>query len=325
MKDLLVSIIIPNYNSEKYISACIDSVLNQTYKDIEIIIIDDGSTDGSAEIIRMYAERHSNIRAFFQPNMNAAVARNKGLEHANGDFCLFLDSDDVLYDEAIEKLVNKIEEDGFDLVIGNMEEIDADGNVIEHDYFEIESDKKNNPVKYASLLPNPSNKLFTTSVIKKNNISFGNVRIGQDLNFYLKYLACCNKVSFIKYPIYGWRILGNSMTRSVNYRIFDITESFADVRKFYKRIGKEDLYDEYILSVEFQHYHRQMDKQYLFETLVERRLVVDYFSYYLKRLDISKCRNFSKSSHEYCACRLKLMFKYIYCSRLYSKWKNKNA
>ena len=104
-----VSIIIPNYNAGKYILKCMDSVIKQTYKNIELIVIDDGSNDGSWSIIQEYAKRNENISILHQQNLNASIARNRGIEVATGEYLIFLDSDDILYQEAIEKMVSKIE------------------------------------------------------------------------------------------------------------------------------------------------------------------------------------------------------------------------
>lgn len=91
-----VSIIIPIYNSEKYLKQCLESIINQTYKNIEIICINDGSTDNSEKIIKDYLKTNKNITYLKQPNAGQSIARNKGLEKATGDFILFVDSDDFI-------------------------------------------------------------------------------------------------------------------------------------------------------------------------------------------------------------------------------------
>jgi len=102
MRKPLVSIIIPNYNKEKYIKEAIDSALNQTYKNIEVIVVDDGSTDGSKEIIKSYGNR---IRAYFLPHRNANVCRNFGIKNSKGEYIQFLDSDDIISKDKIEKQI----------------------------------------------------------------------------------------------------------------------------------------------------------------------------------------------------------------------------
>ena len=99
-----VSVIIPVYNTEKYLRECLDSVVNQTLRDIEIICVDDGSTDNSLAILREYETKDSRIKVLTQENINAGAARNKGLSEATGEFLSFLDSDDFFEPDAIERM-----------------------------------------------------------------------------------------------------------------------------------------------------------------------------------------------------------------------------
>lgn len=112
----LISVIIPVYNSEKYLPKCLNSVINQTYRNLEIILIDDGSTDSSGEICDEYAMRDSRIVCVHQPNGGVSKARNRGLSMAHGDYVNFPDSDDYLDADAFEYLMSKIIEHGCDAV-----------------------------------------------------------------------------------------------------------------------------------------------------------------------------------------------------------------
>ena len=102
----MVSVIIPVYNVEKYIDECLKSVVSQTYKNIEVIIINDGSTDKSEEIIRSYLDKYENITYIYQQNKGVSEARNLGLKNATGDYVLFVDSDDYIHKSMIEKMYN---------------------------------------------------------------------------------------------------------------------------------------------------------------------------------------------------------------------------
>ena len=116
-KNKTLSIVVPVYNGEKYLAKCLDTIINQTYKNIEIIVVDDGSTDGSKEIINSYMEIDSRIIAFFNENKGVSSARNLGIKNSSGDYITFVDSDDWLdlnlYNEAIEK----IEENNCDILL----------------------------------------------------------------------------------------------------------------------------------------------------------------------------------------------------------------
>jgi glycosyltransferase involved in cell wall biosynthesis len=112
----LVSIIIPVYNVEQYLEECLDSILNQTYKNYEIIAINDGSTDNSAKILEKYKQKYEEIIVYHQENAGISVARNKGLKLAKGKYIYFLDSDDYIVSETIENLVKKMEKYNLDLI-----------------------------------------------------------------------------------------------------------------------------------------------------------------------------------------------------------------
>ncbi len=112
----LISVIIPVYNVEKYLRECVDSVLSQTYKSYEIILVDDGSTDGSGEICDEYAEKHSNVSVIHKANSGPSATRNVGIKLAKGEYIYFLDSDDYIVPAAFEKLVHIAENENADIV-----------------------------------------------------------------------------------------------------------------------------------------------------------------------------------------------------------------
>jgi len=111
-----VSIIITVYNMEKYIKKCLDSVVNQTYSNIEIILINDGSTDNSEKIIKSYEKEYNNIKVISQVNSGPAIAKNVGLDNANGEYIMILDADDWIENNFIEKLMLIAEENDSDIV-----------------------------------------------------------------------------------------------------------------------------------------------------------------------------------------------------------------
>ncbi|MFV0398711.1 MAG: glycosyltransferase family 2 protein, partial [Bacteroidales bacterium] len=114
----MVSIIIPVYNTFHYLEKCLHSCLQQSYQNIEIIVVNDGSTDKSADLIDSFANTHQNIRVFHQQNKGVAVARNRGIEAARGEWLFFVDSDDYISNDAIESLLSK-EEDDTDIIVGD--------------------------------------------------------------------------------------------------------------------------------------------------------------------------------------------------------------
>lgn len=317
----LVSIIIPNYNCEKYVLRCLNSVIRQEYKNKEIIIIDDGSNDKSIEIIKEYINDHKKekINLICQNNLNAAIARNKGLELAKGDYVLFLDSDDELEENMLENTIKLLKNNEVDLLIGNYTDIDEAGETIRSkNFFDKKEIIKGEKIfkSLSQLGPVPSNKIYRMDVIKKNNLSWGNVRIGQDLNFYLKYILCCNKVLTIPSKMYKYRIINNSMSRKYNYNIFDIVNSFEDVKKFYKSKKAYNIYEKYIQVLELIHYNLQMSKAKNFKTKQEKLLVMNYFSINEKKINYRKCENYDKKSKKLrLKFKIKVLLKQVYISK----------
>ena len=130
MDEKNISVIIPVFNVEVYLPLCIDSVLKQTYRKLEIILIDDGSTDNSSEICDTYALRDNRIKVIHQRNQGAAVARNTGLENATGEYIVFIDSDDFIDEKMIEKLYVALKETNSDMSICNFKYVSESGNEI---------------------------------------------------------------------------------------------------------------------------------------------------------------------------------------------------
>lgn len=123
----VISVIIPVYNSKSYLDCCLESVISQTFKDLEIIIVNDGSSDGSKEICEKYAKKDSRIKLINQENQGVSAARNKGLDVAQGEYIGFLDSDDFIKHDMYEKLYKLITENKADISVCAVEEIDAYG------------------------------------------------------------------------------------------------------------------------------------------------------------------------------------------------------
>ena len=137
--DELISVIVPIYNTEKYLVECVESLRKQTYSNIEIILVDDGSTDASIEICDEFAEKDSRVKVFHKKNEGVAVARNFGIQQSNGQYVVIVDSDDVAVDRMIEVLYTQIKENDADIAVGNYYIYDeTDGNfyyyIIDDDY-----------------------------------------------------------------------------------------------------------------------------------------------------------------------------------------------
>ena len=168
--NFLVSIIIPNYNNEKFLIDCLDSIVSQKYAEKEIIVIDDGSTDNSVEKIKKYMAGHKKVRIKLiqQRNSGATVARNQGIEQATGKYAIFLDSDDMLSPNILDKTMISDLLNGSDLLIGAYTEIDELGNLLSRKFFNKGEEKVDVKESFAKLInvdPAPSNKIYDLDII----------------------------------------------------------------------------------------------------------------------------------------------------------------
>ena len=193
---LLVSIIIPVYNTEKYIGKCLDSLVNQTYKELEIICVDDGSTDSSREIIHKYEKKDARIHLETQKHSNAGAARNKGMQIANGEYIAFLDSDDFFEDDMVEKMLGKALFTQADCVIcrsiyyDNEKGIYDDRGVVRFQNAQIPNwnnfSKKDIPNYIFQLTACAWDKLYRMSFIRNNNLFFQEQQTNNDALFVFK-------------------------------------------------------------------------------------------------------------------------------------------
>jgi len=224
-KSALVSIIIPVYKVEKYLVDSVKSALNQTYSNIEIILVDDGSPDKCPQICDELARKYNNIQVIHKVNGGLSDARNAGIEVAKGEFLLFLDSDDTLVHNAIEEMLKKALETNADMVIPDryiqIKESEGIRRIIYHfstsEYIE-------NPVSFAINVMIGKGRawrahslLYRASIINENDIKFPVGYISEDIVFNLAFMTKCSKLSFYS-------------GETVNYlkRVGSITTSFQE-------------------------------------------------------------------------------------------------
>lgn len=213
----MVSIIIPIYNSEKSIIRCVSSLMNQTYHEIEIILVNDGSVDKSEDICLSLCGRDSRIKYYCKENGGAASARNYGLSKSTGDFIMFVDSDDYTMPNMVETMIQCQSKDNVDWVISGMKviskykkSINSFGDALNLNivaFGEIIA-------KYYSkaIIHSPCNKLYKRSLIKEYmNTDF---RWGEDYVFNVMYMKNIQTVSVISNPLYVYDCVGDSVTRS---------------------------------------------------------------------------------------------------------------
>lgn len=207
-----VSVIVPVYNAEEYLHRCVDSLLNQTLKDIEIILVDDGSKDSSPAICDEYAEKHDNITVLHLENGGPARARNKGIEIAKGDYIGFADSDDYCHVEQFEKLYNNAKENNSDIAmcsffVDNTKEIKP-VNIAFDSLCSSNDEIKNRIIscfygEYVHGLNSLWIKIFKRSMLMNNNIRMNeNLMRAEDMWFIFDALKVSNVFSFIPDNLY---------------------------------------------------------------------------------------------------------------------------
>ena len=220
MQTNLISIIVPIYNSEGTLKQCIDSITRQTYENIEIILVDDGSVDNSGSICEKYARNDDRIKVIHKINCGVSAARNTGIINAKGDYIQFVDSDDFIDETMCEKLIHRINRDSSDMVVC--------GYITVNDEKKTYTQYKDN--LYDNLLdlsPNFSDlylNCFFNSIwdklYKRNkiiDIFDENLSLGEDLKFNLSYLKECNSISVINECLYNY-VVGSSASLSSKYR-----------------------------------------------------------------------------------------------------------
>lgn len=226
-----ISIIVPIYNAEKYISKCIDSILNQTKKELEIILINDGSTDNTEKIIKSYKDKR--IVYFKNANHGIGYTRNYGISKSTGKYIMFLDSDDYLEKNACEKLFNKIEKDNLDIVICDFYK-DYENRIEEiHTGSFKDSSLKDNPDIITEYLC-PWAKLYSSKLLKNNKIKFVEDLKYEDAPFVIEALCTANKIGKIDECLNYYVIHNNSETTVRDRKCFDILKIIDKIRKYTK-------------------------------------------------------------------------------------------
>ncbi len=264
MEKKKVSIIIPVYNGSKYIGECLQHIMDQTYQNLQIIVINDGSTDDTELIVSGFMEKDQRILMFDKKNEGPAAARNVGIEYADGEFVIFFDADDVMQKDAINSMVTSARQYNADMVIGNYYRFDGRRK----NMHQINRDRlveKNILRKCAKLHPFLNNKLFKMEVVKENKLRLSQTWIGEDINFYWKYLLFVKRAYLLRECVMEYRVVQNGLSSSVNNRIIDIIDSFRDVRSFYQLHNEEELYLTELSRIEIIHCAYQINKISLLE------------------------------------------------------------
>lgn len=200
----LVSVVIPIYNVEKYIKKCVDTIVNQTYKNLEIILVDDGSPDNSGYIADSYASSDHRIKVVHKKNGGLSDARNTGMEISNGDYICFVDSDDYIELDMIEKVLEKALTTDSDVILFGLynEVLDEHEEIIEQERVFIDNA---NLQLMTSVIGYAWNKLYKSAFLKSKNFAFQkSLSLIEDIIFNEKIFLNANKIEYLKDPLYHY-------------------------------------------------------------------------------------------------------------------------
>lgn len=249
----LVSIIVPVYNSEKTLGRCIESILNQTYKEFELLLLDDGSTDSSGEICDTYAEKDARIRVIHKENSGVSDTRNQGIAMAKGEYLQFLDSDDWITSDATGLFVRTMAEHSCDMVIAQFYRV-----IGEHvsQKGAIEEDGLLDRVTYAShMMQKPAdfyygvlwNKFYKRSIIEKHQLKMdSSISWCEDFMFNLEYIRHTHSIYAMKIPVYYYvKTKGSLVSQGMSMKktIQMKRTVFAYYNDFYKDVFTETDYE----------------------------------------------------------------------------------
>ena len=227
-----ISIIVPIYNASKYLKKCLDSLVNQTKKELEFILINDGSTDDSESIIKSYSD--DRIKYYKRSNHGIGKTRNFGINNASGKYIMFLDSDDYLEENACEVLYKKIEKEKLDVVVCDFYRVDSNSKEVEKIISFKNTKLKDNPNLLLNINLAPWNKIYRSDLIKNNNIKFIEDLKYEDAPFVALSLLKSKKIGKVDKPLINYTIHDSSETTLRDKRVFDIIKIVDIIRNYFK-------------------------------------------------------------------------------------------
>lgn len=217
-KENKISVIVPVYNREKFIDRCVESIIRQTYKNLEIILVDDGSTDNSGTICDAWAKKDNRIKVFHKENGGVSSARNLGLDNSTGEYIAFVDSDDSLFSDAYMTAVRYMEEYNLDLLAFGVKTIwpERDSETkLDIELFSQDDWEKNGAQFLKALVGGGVvwNKLYKKDIISENNLRFDTkISMGEDTRFNISYLEYADRIKCIPRVLYNFYIFGQNTT-----------------------------------------------------------------------------------------------------------------
>lgn len=240
-KNIKVSVIVPIYNVEEYLNECLDSIVNQTLKEIEVIMVDDGSQDSSAKIAKEYEEKYENFKLVCQPNGGLGKARNVGMQYVNGEYVAFMDSDDYISLNAYEKMYEAAKKHDCDIVVGNVKRFNSKKVFNSGLHTKVFKDTIENTtiIKNLELLYDTTawNKLFKKSFWLENDFKFPEGILYEDIPVTVPAHFLSKSTTILEDVVYYWRVR-DGINKS-------ITQNRQDIQNFLDRLTVLKLVDKF--------------------------------------------------------------------------------
>ena len=286
-----VSIIVPVYKVEKYLAKCVDSIITQTYENIEIILVDDGSPDNSGMICDQYKEKDDRIKVIHQKNMGLSGARNTGIDNSTGDYLMFIDSDDYIDPEMVSYLVNKLELEDADIAVCDYYDVVGDEirtNSYPKKEFVISDNSKylNLFDEYTIVTVIACNKLYKKSVFAELRYPVGKTH--EDEYLIAEVLSKADRICYSLKPLYYYiRQREDSIMNSYSEKKFDFIYAFDHRADFFEKAGLYDMRDLSVYSKinvlikrmkEYIKLCQTPDKEFVNQKLQETKTAIDQLS-----------------------------------------------
>ena len=270
-----ISVIVPVYKVEEYLRKCLDSLVNQTLKDIEIIVVNDGSPDNSNDIILEYANQYPNVKAFKKDNSGLSDTRNYGIKHAKGEYITFVDSDDWVKLDMYEKLYNKAKEKDYDIVTSDINYVYPDHNEII--YTDPKKDTTDIRRVFINLYPTVCTKIFKRELFIKNKLEFKSGVWYEDVEMMYRLLPLINSIGVVHEDFYQYLQREKSITSTISPKIYDYINNFNGLIDYYK---ENNYYEKYYKELEYAYV------RYAYATFIKTCLGYAK-SEYLKAVDVA--------------------------------------
>lgn len=239
----LISIIVPIYNAEIYLDKCIKSILNQSYDNFELILVNDGSADNSANIVKKYMENDKRIIYLNQKQSGVSAARNNGINNAHGDFITFIDADDMIEKDYLEYLLSLFSNRNIDVTLSTFpfkikNDSKKNKQIMDDKVNEMSGIDATKEMLLYKIVISSWNKMFKTELIKNKKIMFNeNLSYGEGFEFVIKSFLASNRVAIGKRHIYDYRV-DNKNSAMTKFKISQITGSILAQDIIYDRIKK---------------------------------------------------------------------------------------